>query len=70
MIYLFVLSFPPFVVLHAVSSSHVKNNVKFINKLLHLVLENEIPDFRLLNLDMEALFTKVFLKVLSDFHKK
>ena len=40
------------------SLAHLKNNVEFKNKLLHFALDNDIPDFKLLSLDVEALFTQ------------
>ena len=49
------------------SSAHVKNNVDFKNKLLQFPIDNNIPDFKLISLDVEALFTKLPLEAVLDF---
>ena len=46
---------------------HVKNNVEFKNKLLKFALVNDIPDFKLISLDVETLLPKISLETLLDF---
>ena len=51
-------------------SAHVKSNVDFKNKLLQFALDNDISDFKLVILDVEALFTQVPLEAFLDYRER
>ena len=49
------------------SSSHIKNNVDFKEKLRNYSLSNNTGDFKMLSLDVQSLFTQVPLNDVLDF---